>query len=76
MIQNYNQLSQSTHSMMSQSHLFYTREEIERNALEYARERQFEREARLEAYKRSTSSVAHRKTLFSSLFKKLCDAVL
>lgn len=76
MIQNYNHLSQSTHSMMSQSHLFYTREEIEKNALEYARERQFEREARLEAYKRSTSSVAHRKTLFSSLFKKLCAAVL
>ena len=76
MIQNYNHLSQSTHSMMSQSHLFYTREEIERNALEYARERQLELESRLEAYKRSTSSVAHRKTLFSSLFKKLCAAVL
>ena len=76
MIQNYNHLSQSTHSNMTQSHLFYTREEIEKNALEYARERQLEREARLEAYKRSTSSVAHRKTLFSSLFKKLCAAVL
>ena len=66
---------QSTNAMMSQSHLFYTREEIEKNALEYARERQFEREARLEAYKRSTSSTAPRKTLFSS-FKKLCAAVL
>lgn len=75
MIQNYNHLSQSTHSMMSQSHLFYTREEIERNALEYARERQFEREARLEAQMRATSSTAPRKTLFSS-FKKLCAAVL
>ena len=59
---------------MTQSHI-YTREEIERNALEYARERQFEREARLEAQMRSTSSVTPRKTLFSS-FKKLCAAVL
>ena len=65
-----------TNQMLAQSHTFYTREEIERNALEYARERQLERESRLEAYKRSTSSVAHRKTLFSSLFKKLCAAVL
>ena len=54
---------------------YFTREEIERNALEYARERQFERESRLEAYKRSTSSIVPKKTLFSS-FKKLCSAVL
>ena len=60
---------------MTQSHI-YTREEIEKNALEYARERQFEREARLEAQRRATSSVAPRKTLFSSLFKKLCASVL
>ena len=59
---------------MIQSHI-YTREEIEKNALEYARERQFERESRLEAYKRFTSSEVAKKTLFSS-FKKLCAAVL
>ena len=61
---------------MTQSHLFYTREEIEKNALEYARERQLELESRLEAYKRSTSSAHRKTTLFSSLFKKLCAAVL
>ena len=74
MIPNFTAHVQSTKEMISQSHVFYTREEIERNAQGFADHQKESRKLRLEAQKRLKAANS-KKTLFSSI-KKLCAAVL
>ena len=72
MIPNFTTQVQSTNAMISQSHTFFTLDEALANAAEYARNRNAEKEMRLEAYQRMATP---KKTLWSNI-KKYCFAIL
>ena len=74
MTPNFTTQVQSTNAMISQSHAFYTREDIERNAQGFADYQKESRKLRLEAYSRMKAEKS-KKNLFSSL-KKYCFAIL